>query len=293
MDSINSVAEAADSEVLGDADDADEPVPPVRTPDDEELLIKRFPGATWYEPSGQKKSWVYKYGYNIWNPDTQMPSTWVCLPCIQLKKVKPSHCVTKNLCNAENHLEKKHRILGPKKRREAKLLKRRQGTPSIRNTIQAQISGVQKQQVVNHMVASFDREVFQRLNMAWMIEDNIPFRAAESRGLRELLDYCNPNIAIQKAHLTANAIRDLAIAEYNKHKSTISKKLLDSGGKIHLAFDGWKAGKRKHLVGIVATYQGLEGRPEKVVLGMPELGGRQTGEVIPNVFSFISLLMAG
>jgi hypothetical protein len=51
-------------------------------------------------------------------------------------------------------------------------------------------------------------------------------------------------------------------------------------GLIHVAFDGWRSNNRHALYGIVFYFLNTSGRPEKLVLGLPELAERHSGENI-------------
>jgi hypothetical protein len=51
-------------------------------------------------------------------------------------------------------------------------------------------------------------------------------------------------------------------------------------GKIHVAFDGWRSRNRHAMYGIVCFFLNKFDRPEKLVLGIPEIVQRHTGENI-------------
>ncbi|KAF5227806.1 hypothetical protein FANTH_14671, partial [Fusarium anthophilum] len=56
--------------------------------------------------------------------------------------------------------------------------------------------------------------------------------------------------------------------------------LRKSPGQIHFQYDGWKSGNRHALYGITCVFRDSNNRPQKCVLGLPELTERHTGENI-------------
>ncbi|KAK8076815.1 hypothetical protein PG996_002985 [Apiospora saccharicola] len=56
--------------------------------------------------------------------------------------------------------------------------------------------------------------------------------------------------------------------------------LRKSPGQIHIQYDGWKSGNRYALYGITYIFRDSNNRPQKCVLGLPELIERHTGENI-------------
>lgn len=51
-------------------------------------------------------------------------------------------------------------------------------------------------------------------------------------------------------------------------------------GKIHVAFDGWRSGNRLSLYGIVIFFLDDDDYLQKLVLDLPEVSQRHTGENI-------------
>ncbi|KAG7423622.1 hypothetical protein Forpi1262_v015343 [Fusarium oxysporum f. sp. raphani] len=51
-------------------------------------------------------------------------------------------------------------------------------------------------------------------------------------------------------------------------------------GQIHIQYDGWKSGNRHALYGITCVFRDSNNRPQKCVLGLPELKERHPGENI-------------
>ncbi|GKU14287.1 unnamed protein product, partial [Fusarium langsethiae] len=109
---------------------------------------------------------------------------------------------------------------------------------------------------------------------------NQPFRVAESESLRDIFNYLNPIISATDAHLSHDSIRRRITDEYYFFRSHIIKTLQQSPSHVHIAFDGWTSRNRHPLFGIVAFFLDHEFRPQKIVLGLPNLTDRHTGENI-------------
>ncbi|KAM4061736.1 restless-like transposase [Hirsutella rhossiliensis] len=139
----------------------------------------------------------------------------------------------------------------------------------------------QKEQAfINKLKNQFDKDVFQSLLLAWITESNVAFRAVEAPRFRRLLEYLNPSIALTQAHMTHSTIRTKLFQEYHQYKHIVIKELRERPGQIHLAFDGWRSPNRYALNGIAAFYLSKEKRPQKIILGLPELRESHTGENI-------------
>lgn len=97
--------------------------------------------------------------------------------------------------------------------------------------------------------------------------------------LREIFEYLNPLVAIQKAHISPNTVKARAIQEFNKHKTTIINTLAAAQGLIHIVFDGWRAPNRLSMYGVVCFFRDEQDKPYKITLGIPEVG-RHLGTIV-------------
>ena len=72
----------------------------------------------------------------------------------------------------------------------------------------------------------------------------------------------------------------LAVQQFDRYHSTVQEVLNRSPGQIHIAFDGARTRNRHALYGVTAVFRDNENQLQKVVLGIPELVERHTGENI-------------
>jgi hypothetical protein len=75
-------------------------------------------------------------------------------------------------------------------------------------------------------------------------------------------------------------VRAIAEREFTNNMERVKDALRKSPGQIHIQYDGWKSGKRHALYGIICVFRDSNNRPQKCVLGLPELTERHTGENI-------------
>jgi hypothetical protein len=72
----------------------------------------------------------------------------------------------------------------------------------------------------------------------------------------------------------------MLVNEYNRHREAVIRLLRNSPGFIHIAFDGWSSRNKYSLYGITCSFLDQHFRVQKIVLGLPELQVRHTGENI-------------
>jgi hypothetical protein len=72
----------------------------------------------------------------------------------------------------------------------------------------------------------------------------------------------------------------MAHRQFDSYKDKVKAVLRGASGQVHFAFDGGRTRNRHTLYGITAFYRGVEQQRQKLVLGLPELMKRHTGENI-------------
>ncbi|EAQ85647.1 hypothetical protein CHGG_06900 [Chaetomium globosum CBS 148.51] len=118
---------------------------------------------------------------------------------------------------------------------------------SIATFFNLNANNAEDQRMANHLISAFDRAEFQRRI---------------------------------KANLSEKTVHALAVREVERHKDAVVKTLQESPGLVHLVFDGWTSRNRLSLYGVSAVFRDEEGTPHKIVLGLPEMSDRHTGENI-------------
>jgi hypothetical protein len=176
--------------------------PPQLTSDEEEKALSFFRASTLSQRNKDTKSWVWKYGLDIQDEGTRR---WVCMVCVKKhSRVRPTSYIDKNLDNAKKHLINDHRIADPTGKLEPRGTKRK--FQSIADHFALDTTNAADRSFANKMIKNFDRDRFQQLVTNWIVEANLPFRVAEHRALRKVLEYLNPAVATTNANMTGNTV---------------------------------------------------------------------------------------
>ncbi|OBS15162.1 hypothetical protein FPOA_28731 [Fusarium poae] len=252
------------------------------TDEDHDFVFERFKGYTLSERRSSTRQWVWKFGFDISKAGNS--ATWVCGFCVKKRDLRPSHYDPRNLSNVELHLSSFHNVRNASaKRTVPNTLKRPHDMAdqmSVVSFFGLDVNDANQQAMANRLVASFNKEEFQRKMVKWMVSANLPFRTAQHPFLREVLEYLSPSVGIQCAHISDKSVRAIAFREYEKNKGLVAKTLQESSGQVHLAFDGWTSTNGLSLYGVSAVYRDRQAQPHKIVLGLPEMDGRHTGKNI-------------
>ncbi|KAM3446383.1 hypothetical protein NHJ6243_010229 [Beauveria neobassiana] len=189
---------------------------------EEDRLFRHFRGYTWSQRSRNTKSWVWEYGFDI---EKGSDRRWVCRVCIERNRPKPGNVISIGTQNAERHLWDHHKILDPSGKRSAPVSRKKpsMGYQTITNAFNLNPSVPREQAIANHIIKNFDKNVFQRLVVEWIVEGNLSFREPENKRLRDIFEYLNPLVASADAHISHDTVRKRAIAEFEKHKEKIAK----------------------------------------------------------------------
>ncbi|OAQ58400.1 restless-like transposase [Pochonia chlamydosporia 170] len=222
------------------------------------------------------KSWVWEYGFDI---EKDLERRWVCRLCIERNTPKPGNVIAIGTQNAERHLWEQHKVQDPSGKRSAPASRKKSmtGYQTITKALNLDLTAQREQAVANRFIKSFDRNVFQRLVVEWIVESNLSFREPENKRLRTIFEYLNPFVASTDAHVGHNTIRKRAVAEFEKHKGEVIEILRNAPGLIHISFDGWRSRNKHALYGVACFFRSEDGQPRKLILGVPELTVRHFG----------------
>jgi hypothetical protein len=262
------------------------PDPEVRQPstwaptsDEERRIFRVWKGFTLAERSKDTLSWVWNYGVEI---QSKTSRRWICMPCVRQKTPTPQSYESKGTQNAELHLWKAHGYWDPSGRRSTPSEKKggKRVLASISDFMNLKRSDPKEQALANSLIKRFDRGEFQKLIVNWIVESQQSFKQVEHPRLQQIFEYLNPAVKVTSAHITAKTVHTLAVQQFERYHSTVQQVLKRSPGQIHIAFDGARTRNRHALYGVTAVFRDTENQLQKVVLGIPELVERHTGENI-------------
>ncbi|RKK07622.1 hypothetical protein BFJ65_g17827 [Fusarium oxysporum f. sp. cepae] len=253
---------------------------PERTEEDNQRLFQLYKGWTLTERDGQVRQWVYQFGYDIQHAD-KGERRWVCCLCIKQKRPRPKSYAIKGLQNAEGHLYTDHNgIMDPTGKRQKPTKASEKAHQSIATILQLNPKEPKEQDLINTLIKRFDKTVFQQKLVNWIVNSNQSFSIVNDQDLRDIFNYLNPSVEITKANITDVTVRAIAEREFTNNMERVKDALRKSPGQIHIQYDGWKSGNRHALYGITCVFRDSNNRPQKCVLGLPELTERHTGENI-------------
>ncbi|KFA77852.1 hypothetical protein S40288_09764, partial [Stachybotrys chartarum IBT 40288] len=151
------------------------------------------------------------------------------------------------------------------------------GYQTIRKAFNLDLNAPREQAIANHLIKNFDKNVFQRLVVEWIVESNLSFREPENKRLRAIFEYLNPFVASADAHISHDTVRKRAVFEFEKQKEKVIEVLRNAPGLIHISFDGWRSQNKHALYGVACFFRNEDGKAWKLILGVPELTVRHIG----------------
>lgn len=240
-----------------------------------------FRGYTKSQRAAATTSWIWDNGFDIELSADDSKRRWVCKVCVKLKKHPPHSTAATGTQNAEHHLFFEHRLWDPSgKRKPLAKVKDEKTSKNIAKYFKLDTHNAREQEIANAFISGFDRAVFQQLLIAWIADAQVSFRQAENRRLRDIFEYLNPLVSATEAHICHDTVRRRILQVYNTNKARIGMLLQQVPGKIHIAFDGWRSRNRHALYGITCFFLNEFDQPKKLVLGIPEVVERHSGDNI-------------
>ncbi|KAJ0129434.1 Fluconazole resistance protein 1, partial [Fusarium oxysporum f. sp. albedinis] len=171
-------------------------------------------------------------------------------------------------------------IMDPTGKRQKPAKASEKAHQSIATILQLNPKEPKEQDLINTLIKRFDKTVFQQKLVNWIVNSNQSFSIVNDQYLRDIFNYLNPSVEITKANITDVTVRAIAEREFTNNMERVKDALRKSPGQIHIQYDGWKSGNRHALYGITCVFRDSNNRPQKCVLGLPELTERHTGENI-------------
>jgi len=242
----------------------------------------KFTGWVRSQRIGRTTSWVWQFGYEIQSADNKSNKKWVCALCTNLRKGKPATFAALGTQNIEKHLQQEHKQNDPTGKRLANMKRplKRPNSDSIMKYYGINACNSRDQQIHSSIVGQFDKERFQALVLNWIIESNSSFRTVEQESLRDVFEYLNPCVVETNAHMVHDTARLKLVKLFQQYQATVIQLLKEAPSRIHISFDGWRSNNRHALYGVVCHYLDQSYRPAKLVLGLPEIKVRHSGENI-------------
>ena len=137
---------------------------------------------------------------------------------------------------------------------------------------------------MDRMISSYKKEGLHTLMLNWITTHNLPFQIIESDEFKALLLYGNS--VIRPSHIpSADTLIRLLFMEYERASSSVKSVLQTALHLIYFCFDGWTSRSNLSFLGINAQFVDKNFKLRKVLLGLPQLDGRHTGEALARRFA--------
>lgn len=140
------------------------------------------------------------------------------------------------------------------------------------------------QSVMDAMISSYKKEDLHTLILNWITTHNLPFQIVESDEFKAILHYGNSMVHPSDIPC-ANTLIRLLFTEYERASTPVKSMLQTALHQIHVCFDGWTSRSNLSFLGINAQFIDKDFRLRKVLLGLPQLGGRHAGEDLAEAVS--------
>ncbi|RKK17382.1 hypothetical protein BFJ66_g17913 [Fusarium oxysporum f. sp. cepae] len=198
----------------------------------EDRLFRHFRGWTWSERSRDTSSWLWDFGYDIQRHGLRK---WACKDCILVNRPTIASFTSSGLQNAANHLWREHKTPAPEGEKKSTAQLKSEGAlksnqPTIASVLKLDVSKPTEQNIANNIISRFDKQHFQRMLVELIVSSNQSLSFAENPILQEIFDYLNPSVSIQRANLTARAVRYKIIQEYDRHRQKVIERLIVTSG---------------------------------------------------------------
>lgn len=119
-------------------------------------------------------------------------------------------------------------------------------------------------------------DTLDELLIEWVTTENLPFRIIESNSFQNIVLHLNP--AFKGRIPSAMVLRDRLNNLYKQAQGPVTELLKTARGRIHVTFDGWTSRNRLSLLGINVFFIDVDWSHRKLLLGLPSVQGRHTGE---------------
>ncbi|KAJ3455604.1 hypothetical protein MRS44_017086 [Fusarium solani] len=196
-------------------------------------LFRHFRGWTWSERARDTSSSLWDFGYDIQRDGLRK---WACKDYILGNRPIIASFTSSGPQNAANHLWREHKTPAPEGEKSTAQLKSegalKSNQPTIAFVLKLDVNKPTEQNIANSFMSRFGKQHFQRMLFDLIVSSNQSFPFAENPILREIFDYLNPSVSIQRANLSVRTVRYKVIQEYNHYKQKVIEVLRNSPGAI-------------------------------------------------------------
>jgi BED zinc finger len=130
---------------------------------------------------------------------------------------------------------------------------------------------------------AYTHEAFRELLVKWIVARDQPFSEVDAPEFREMVALLNPDANVPSA---ATIRRDIGRC-FDEEKTRIRAMLQDAPGRLSFAIDAWTSPSMLAFLGTTVHWIDADWRLRNLLLAMPSLSGRHTGENLCTTFKAV------
>jgi hypothetical protein len=124
--------------------------------------------------------------------------------------------------------------------------------------------------------STIDTKIMRPRMVAWFAKNHIPYLQAESKEFRLFMSSFNEHAV--DALPMADSLKNYTMKFFKEKRTELGTFLSEMDSKIHISFDGWTSPNYCSFIGVVGYYVDPDGSFTRLLLGLPELNIKHTGE---------------
>jgi hypothetical protein len=213
------------------------------------------------------QSVIWRYGADIEQlHENKRQRYWVCEKCHLERQYHTGTYIVSGYNSIKNHLSTVHKLCFDENKQQV-------------DSSKSQIRGGYATSRTTVTRMPFDTDAFQRAVLDWSIKQDLTYRQVTSQDTRDLLTFDRPelNSALWESHTTLSAHIKQA---YEDRFQDIGSILRSAKSRIHISCDVWTSTNGLSLLGIVAHFLDKDNNKKTVLIGLPRLRSRHSGENI-------------
>jgi hypothetical protein len=150
---------------------------------------------------------------------------------------------------------------------------------NILDMLRADTENPRDQALLGTLHSLFNPRMNQLLLLDWLTYHNLPFNLVNSERFRRILLYNNPSLQDRQIP-TSKTLINLLVSEYKRALEPVCKLLQLARSMVHFTFDGWTSRQNASFLGINAHFIDRDWKQWRMLLALPALKRRHTGEAL-------------
>jgi hypothetical protein len=127
---------------------------------------------------------------------------------------------------------------------------------------------------------AYSAEEFREVLVEWIVDCNLPFSVVDHPLFHKMVDVLNPVATVP----SDDTVRRDIDRRLEDEKEDARDMLKDAPGRLSFAVDAWTSPNMYAFLGIVAHWTDVEWQPRNLLMDLPSIEGRHTGENLCDIF---------